>query len=266
MKETKPQISYQNQSGTLYKGNCLDVLKLIPDESLDCVFADPPFNLKKDYQNGNDDDMDEAEYLEWCLAWIDECIKKLKPGGALFIYHIPLWAIPIAGHLWGKLTFRHWIAIESNNRLPIRNKLYPSHYALLYFIKGKKPKTFNLPRTPIKTCRKCKASICDYGGHLSKLNPEGISLKDVWTDTPPLRHKKNKTRAANQLNPKILERVLMMSTEKGDLVFDPFGGSGTTFVVAQKMGRNWIGSELGDCEPIIKSLKEVEENLEKIKG
>ena len=89
------------------------------------------------------------------------------------------------------------------------------------------------------------------------MNPKGVNLKDVWTDIPPVRHWKfkSKDRKANALSTKILDRVVEMSTVRGDLVLDPFGGSGTTFAVCEKKGREWIGSEIDYAEEIIDRLE-----------
>jgi site-specific DNA-methyltransferase (adenine-specific) len=90
------------------------------------------------------------------------------------------------------------------------------------------------------------------------LNPEGLNLTDVWTDIPPVRHRSTKNREANELSEKLLERVITIASEPGDRVFDPFGGSGTTYVIAERMRRHWIGVELGDVEPIINRLSGVQ--------
>jgi len=89
------------------------------------------------------------------------------------------------------------------------------------------------------------------------MNPNGVTLKDVWTDIPPVRHWKfkSKDRRANALSTKILDRVIEMSTIRGDLVLDPFGGSGTTFAVCEKKGREWIGTEIDFAEEIIDRLE-----------
>ena len=151
------------------------------------------------------------------------------------------------------LMFRHWVAIDLKMSLPIRGRLYPSHYSLLYYSKGK-PKSFVRPRVPIPMCRHCGGDIKDYGGHRNKLHPDGLNVADVWTDIPPVRHKRTKNRVANELSEKLLERVLTIGSSEGDLVFDPFGGSGTTYAVAERMHRHWIGVELGETEPIVARL------------
>lgn len=234
--------------GALFHANCLEVLPAIRDKSVDTVFADPPFNLGKTYGQNTDDQRPDEEYLDWCEKWLAECVRILKPGGSLFLYNLPKWNILLGACLFEQgLTFRHWIAIEISACLPIPGRLHPSHYSLLYYSKGK-PKTFRRIRTPIQTCRHCGSEVKDYGGHRGAMNPNGVTLKDVWTDIPPVRHRKfkPKNRQANALSTKILDRVIEMSTLPNDVVLDPFGGSGTTFAVCEARDRCWIGLEIED--------------------
>jgi len=245
---------YSTTLGQLNQGDCISVMSRINSGSVDLVFADPPFNLGKIYGKHYDDSRAEAEYIAWSKEWIAECVRVLAPGGAFFLYNIPRWNILNGAHLTELgMMFRHWVTIDIKFGLPIPGRLYPSHYSMLYFTKGK-PKTFTRPRVPIQLCRHCGGEIKDYGGHRNKLNPEGLNLTDVWYDIPPVRHRKTKNREANELSEKLLERVLTIASNPGDLVLDPFGGSGTTYAVAERMGRRWIGIELGNVEPIINRL------------
>lgn len=253
-----PVPVYATEHGSLYEADCLRVLPWIESETIDTVFADPPFNLKKHYGQRSNDDWTEADYLDWCREWLRECVRILKPGGSLFVYNLPKWNIPLGAFLSEEgLLFRHWIAIEHKSSLPINGRLYPAHYSLLYYSKGK-PSRFQRIRTPIETCRHCGGEIRDYGGHRRAMNPNGVNLKDVWTDIPPVRHRKFKSdkRQANALSTKVLERVVEISTLPGDLVLDPFGGSGTTYAVCEQRHRRWIGIELEDTQPIVKRLEE----------
>ena len=86
------------------------------------------------------------------------------------------------------------------------------------------------------------------------MNPAGVNVSDVWSDIYPVRHRNSKNRKYNELSVKLLDRVISMSTNPGDVIFDPFGGSGTTYAVAQMLKRRWIGTELGDCEIIKQRL------------
>lgn len=245
---------YESCYGTLYNGDCIRVLNNIPDGSVDLVFADPPFNLGKTYDPGVEDSLTISNYLNWTFEWVDECVRILKPGGRIFVYNLPKWCVYIAEHLSEQLTFFDWIAVDMKFSLPIQNRLYPAHYALVSFIKGVKANTYNNQRVPMQICRHCGGEIKDYGGYKAKMNPEGINVSDVWNDIYPVRHKSSKNRKFNELSVKLLDRIISMSTNEGDIVFDPFGGSGTTYAVAQLLNRKWIGCELGDCEIIKQRL------------
>ena len=252
---------FETDLGRLYQGDCVEVLSAIK-EPVDLVFADPPFNLGKHYGNGLSDSLASEQYLRWCERWIAACIQLLSPGGAFFLFNLPRWNVEL-GHCLGRagLQFRHWIAIDIKYSLPIPGRLYPSHYSLLYYTKGK-ARVFDRPRVPVPTCRHCGGDIKDYGGHRSKLNPAGLNLTDVWADIPPVRHQSTKRRAANELSPKLLRRVLSIASSPGDLVLDPFGGSGTTYIAAEEMRRRWLGVEVGDCEPIVLRLQGKSPQLE----
>ena len=261
--ETKEVVPvYQSQYGQLYNDDCLNVLKAIEDDSVDMVFADPPFNLNKDYGEDIKDDVSKSEYIQWCELWIKECVRVLKPGGALFIYNLPYWNTFISNILNRYLNFRHWIAVSMKGLIPVQGKIQPEHYSLLYYIKGEKPQVFNKQRIPLVTCRHCGGEMRDYGGKKSGLSPEGISISDIFMDLNPVRHKKYKNREANELPLKLLDRIILLSTNEGDTVFDPFGGSGTTYISAELLKRKWIGVEIGDTDVIINRLRNNERDIE----
>lgn len=254
--------------GELYQTDCMKLLPGLKSESADLAFADPPFNLGKKYSSNIDDARASHQYLEWCQSWLAEMTRILKPGGSLFLWNLPKWNLALGAYLNGKLTFRHWITVDIKYSLPIQNRLYPSHYSLLYFVKGNKPRIFHPDRLPIPCCRHCGGELRDYGGYKDKMNPNGVNLSDVWTDIPPVRHAKYKKRDANALSLKLMDRIVAMASDPGSVVVDPFGGSGTTYVAAELTGRRWIGAEL-DCKPIVKRFDELEgdqEHLETIQA
>ncbi len=248
---------HRTELGALWAGDCMALLPAVADGVIDTVFADPPFNVGKLYGASTDDALPEKQYLDWCRTWVRECVRIVKPGGAFFLYNLPKWNVLLGAEIAGLgMEFRHWIAIESSTSFPITGKLHPSHYSLLYYTKGK-PKTFRKIRTPIQVCRSCSKELKDYGGHRAKMHPKGVNLKDVWTDIPPVRHRKFKTdsRRANSLSTKLLDRVVELSTRPGDVVFDPFGGSGTTYAVCETKGRHWLGTEIDFCDSIVERLR-----------
>ncbi|WP_205944700.1 DNA-methyltransferase [Pelagibius litoralis] len=240
------------------------MMRNLEDESVDLAFADPPFNLGKQYASKINDARASEDYLDWSRRWIDEIIRLLKPGGALFLWNLPKWNLPLGAYVGEKLTFRHWITVDIKYSLPITGRLYPSHYSLLYFIKGKRPAIFHPDRLPMPCCRHCGGELKDYGGYKNKMNPKGVSLSDVWVDIPPVRHAKYKKRAANGLALKLMDRVVSIASDPGSLVLDPFGGSGTTYVAAELNGRRWIGSEL-DCSDIIDRFADIDADANHLK-
>lgn len=261
-----PTPILQTAHGRLFEGDCLPVLRAISDAAVDLIFADPPFNLNKDYSSKMDDDLPDAEYLAWSREWLIQLIRVLKPGGSLFLYNLPKWNLPLGAFLMKSLTFRHWITVDMKYSLPIPKRLYPSNYSLLYFIKGRSPAIFHPDRLPIECCRHCGGEQRDYGGYKEKMNPKGVNLTDVWTDIPPVRHSKYKRRDSNALSLKLIDRILSLASDPGSVVIDPFGGSGTTFVAAELLGRQWVGVEL-DCSSIVARFRDLDgdrENLENI--
>ncbi|MFK3641739.1 DNA-methyltransferase [Pseudomonas protegens] len=269
-KSVSIEPTFTSSHGSLYQQDCLRFLKTVDSDSVDLVFADPPFNLDKLYPSNMDDNIKEEEYLKWMESWVTECVRVLKHGGALFIWNLPIWNSNISSFLHGRLTFKHWIAVDIKYSLPIQGRLYPSHYSLLYFVKGEKANKLASDRLPTPTCPSCFDNLKDYGGYKHKMNPLGISLTDVWVDIPPVRHAKYKKRTgANELPVKLLDRVIEMSTNEGDLVLDPFGGSGTTYVVAELKNRRWIGCEIGPCDDIVNRFNDIQsdrENLDSIRS
>ncbi|PYV84709.1 MAG: site-specific DNA-methyltransferase, partial [Acidobacteria bacterium] len=239
-------VAFTTTQGKLYRGDCQEILKTMASESVDLVFADPPFNLKKLYPSNIDDNLKSERYIHWCQQWIQECIRVLKHGGSLFLWNLPRWNVALSSFLDGRLNFRHWISVDIKYSLPIHGRLYPSHYALLYYVKGDKPNVFHPDRLPMQVCPHCYGDLKDYGGYKDKMNPLGVNLSDIWTDIPPVRHAKYKRRnGANELSLKLVDRIVEMASNEGDLIFDPFGGSGTTYMVAELKSRRWLGCEIG---------------------
>lgn len=246
--------------GRLYQTDCIQFMRSLDSDIVDLAFADPPFNLGKKYSSKIDDSLSETEYLDWCRSWLNEMIRVLKPGGALFLWNLPKWNVHLGAYLSQHLTFRNWIAVDIKNSMPISKRLYPAHYSLLYYIKGAKPAIFHPDRLPIVCCRHCGRELRDYGGYKNKMNPKGVNISDVWSDIPPVRHTRYKKREANALPLKLMDRILSMASEPGSLVLDPFGGSGTTYVAAELTGRRWIGSELS-CEAITARFDSIQDDI-----
>lgn len=239
-------------------GDCVEVLKTIPDNSVDMTFADPPFNLQKKY-NGYKDSLEFKDYLDWCDVWIKEMVRVTKPTGSIFVHNIPKWLTFYATRLNEYASFKHWIAWNAPTA-PMGKSLQPAHYGILYYVKEtKKAKVFEI-RMPHERDRKSNYLRKDYGGKKAGLHPFGPLISDVWTDIHRIKHSKYRNDHPCQLPIPLLERLMLMTTDEGDIVLDPFVGTGTTSVAAKKLGRRYIGIELDT-----KYANICEENLRLIK-
>ena len=247
---------YHLGSGEIVCVDALELLRILPDECADVVFLDPPFNLGKNYgRNGSKGDrLSDPEYFAYLLRVLTRCVAVLKPGGALYVYHLPKWSIKFASVLADLLEFRHWIAISMKNGFARGNRLYPAHYSLLYFTKGV-PRVFRRPKIGALKCPECEAYVRDYGGY-ERFMAKGVNLSDVWDDLSPVRHRKHKNRSANELPIAIARRAVEISGRRGGLLIDPFAGSGTALVAAKEAGMLFVASdrERHQCSTMYKRL------------
>jgi len=241
-------------------GDCLEVMRKIPDNSVDVTFADPPFNLKKKY-NSYYDKRDVNKYLSWCNEWLTEMVRITKSTGSIFVHNIPKWLIYFGSFLNEIATFRHWIAWDAMGS-PLGKTLLPNHYGILYYVKSDKFKFYDI-RMLHKRCRNCHYILQDYGGKKSQMHQFGPLISDVWTDIHRIRHKKRRDEHPCQLPVHLIERLLLMSSDEGDLVLDPFVGTGTTAIAAKKLGRKFIGIDIDPkyVEITEKKLAKVEPSI-----
>lgn len=114
----------------------------LPDNSVDVVFADPPFNLGKKYKNSKDL-LIEKDYLDWSELWLAECVRVTKDTGSIFIMNIPKHLISYGNILNNFAVFKHWISWDSPTS-PMGKSLQPAHYGVLYFIKTINNKFYEL--------------------------------------------------------------------------------------------------------------------------
>lgn len=274
-----PKLVYTSKAGMLFQGDSMLLLDKMLSDSVDLVFVDPPFNLGKDYNTKSFDDAIEVEqYRAWCKSWLKQLIRILKPGGALFMYHWPKWLMELGAWLntQDELDYRSWIALKMKSGFPIRGRLHPAHYGILYYTKRGAKHTFNVVRQQTPICRHCGGEIRDYGGYRKKFDKyedengvPWIQMSDFWEDTRPARQDKSRDLQINELPLHVPERVILMASNPGDIVLDIFGGGGSTFHAAESTGRKWIGCELGNVEPIVSRMKsffEFSENNDVLKA
>ena len=228
--------------GRVLRGDCLEVMARIPANSVDLCFADPPFNLEKKYLSYKDQ-RPVDEYLDWCHQWLAEMVRIAKPSGAIVVHNIPKWLTYYAAILNELAHFRHWISWDAMSN-PLGKTLLPAHYGILFYTKSVENYKFFDVRAPHQTCRKCKEYLKDYGGKSDQRHPFGALVSDVWSDIHRIRHRSRRDFHPCQLPIPLMQRIVLMTTEPGDVVLDPFLGTGTTAIAAKSLGRQFIGIDM----------------------
>lgn len=214
-------------------GNAAELLKTLKTESIDLIVADPPYNLGKDYGN-NHDLKGFEEYILFTREWLSEAKRVLKPEGSIYVFM----GVRFISYLYDimdrdlKLFFNSWIVWHYTQGMGKTKGFSPRHDDILVFNKGKNF-TFNLDdiRVPQKFYRE-------------RNNMRGANPGDVWQFSHVHYSNPNRQNHPTQKPEGIIERIVLASSNKGDIVLDPFSGSGTTLRVCQQLGRKAIGFEL----------------------
>ncbi len=240
-------------------GDAVETLKRYPDNSIDLVFADPPYNLDKPY-NLYDDERENKRYADWCNAWLSEYVRILEPTGSLFVLNLPRWTMYHAQFLNQHLYFQNWIVWEALSEP--RGKLMPAHYGLLFYTKHPTNFTFNYDQLNQLDARHyCLRSSC-----IRKRKAMGVddkeSLTDLWWNIHRIKHRRDRDYHPCQLPDALLERIIRLSTNPGDIVLDALCGTGTTPVTAFKLGRRYVAIDIDKNYVRItkEKLAEVEQN------
>ena len=237
---------------TIINGNCIQEMKKLPDDKIDLIFADPPYNIGLKYDK-HKDDMKYNEYVKWSKIWIKECTRILKPTGSIYIVIGDEYAAEIVMILKKLgLTIRNWIIWYYTFGQNQRKKFSRSHAHILYAVKNPTEFTFNADNIRIKSVRQI---IGD-----KRANPKGKVPDDVWKVSRVAGTFKERVKGFPcQIPENILERVIKASSNKGDVVLDPFAGSGSTALMSKKLGRKYIGIDISEnyCKGIEKRLKEI---------
>lgn len=225
------------------RGDALEVLKRIPDESVDVVFADPPYNLDKAY-NVYEDEKDRLAYLKWCESWLSEYIRVLKPSGSLFVLNLPRWAMYHAHYLNRRLYFQNWIVWDALSEP--RGKLMPAHYALLFYTKHPTDFVFNYEELAALDARfYCLRSSC-IRQRKARSEDEKEPLTDFWWDIHRIKHRRDRDYHPCQLPDALMERIIRLTSRPGDVVLDALAGTGTTAVVAARLGRHYLAIDIDE--------------------
>lgn len=244
---------HRDNDATLFHGDCLDLLKRIPDKTVQLVITSPPYNIEKEYETRKTLD----EYLRFQESVIAECVRVLSPGGSICwqvgnyiapkgeIVPLDMALFPLfASHReTGGLRLRNRVIWHFEHGLHCTKRLSHRYETLLWFTKGDNYR-FNVD--PIRVPQKYPGKKAYQGPRKGRFsgNPLGKNPGDVWTFPNVKSNHREKTSHPCQFPIELPERLILACTCKNDLVLDPFLGVGTTIVAAVLHGRKGVGADI----------------------
>ena len=247
-----PILFYKHPGGGLWQGNSIEWLKSLNDESIDLIFADPPYNIKK----ANWDSFEsQEEYIKWSLQWIEQAARILKPTGTLYICGFSEILADLKHPVSKYFTSCRWIIWHYKNKANLGNDWGRSHESILHFRKTR-DFIFNIDeiRIPygehtLKYPSHPQAETSQYGkgrngNHIWEPNPLGAKPKDVLEIPTTCNGMHEKTPHPTQKPEELLRKFILTSSNVGEVVLDPFCGSGTTPVCAEQLQRKWLACDL----------------------
>jgi adenine-specific DNA-methyltransferase len=227
-------------------GDTLEVLATeIRDNSIDLIFADPPYNIGKNFNGRKDKWNSDGEYLEWCYQWLDLCIAKLKTTGSLYVMtatqNMPYFDI----FLRGKLEILSRIVWYYDSSGVQARRYYGSLYEpILFCAKDKQQYTFNADAVLVEAKTGAQRKLIDYRKAVPTVYNAQKVPGNVW-EIPRVRYRMDEYEDHPTQKPvALLERIILASSNPDDLVLDPFSGTFTTSFVAKKLGRHSVGIEI----------------------
>lgn len=229
----------------IYLQDCIGFMQEMEAESVDLVIADPPYNLKKNFENQSDCWKTVEGWLDWSKQWIDESVRVLAPDGSIFIYGIHHYLCYLQLYLYEKnLRYRRQIIWNYENGFSGYKTLNAFYEPILWFSKTDNF-TFHEIREPYKSQKRLQNKIFKNGKQW-KPNPEGRLAGDVW-QFPTLagkRFENEKVAHPTQKPLALCDRIVKHFSNVGDLVLIPFAGSGSECVSCLQNGRNFIATEI----------------------
>jgi adenine-specific DNA-methyltransferase len=236
-----------NDKHKIIYADALEALKTLPDNSVDLIFADPPYNIGKNF-NGKIEKWDtENSYLEWCYEWLDLCVQKLKPNGSFYVMTATQFMPYFDIHLRKKLTILSRLVWSYDSSGVQAKKYYGSMYEpILFCVKDKNNYTFNTNDILVEAKTGAKRKLIDYRKAVPTVYNSEKVPGNVW-EFSRVRYRMDEYENHPTQKPiSLLERIIKASSNEGDLVLDPFSGTFTTCYVAKELNRNSIGIELQD--------------------
>jgi len=237
---------YQRCNTQIYWGDALEVLSHeITDHSVDLVFADPPYNIGKDFSGFPDRWESEEAYAEWCYSWLDLCIRKLKSSGTLYVM-CSTQSMPYLDFFLRKRLHILSRIIWSYDSSGVQAKNYfgSLYEPVLHCVKDRRSYTFNSEDILVEAKTGATRKLIDY----RKRTPQPYNTQkvpgNVWY-FPRVRYRMSEYENHPSQKPeKLMERIIRASSNPGDTVLDPFSGTFTTCAVGQRLERRTIGVEL----------------------
>lgn len=236
--------TFNKEQHKIIWSDCIEALQSIEDNSIDLIFADPPYNIGKDF-NGRKDKYEHTEYLEWCYRWLDLCVQKLKKNGSLYVMtstqYMPYFDIFLREklHILGRLV---WSYDSSGVQA---KKYYGSMYEpILYAVKDKDNYTFNADDILVEAKTGAKRKLIDYRKKVPTVYNSKKVPGNVW-EFSRVRYRMDEYEEHPTQKPiALLDRIIRASSKKNDIVLDPFSGTFTTSYVAKLLERKSIGIEI----------------------
>ena len=231
---------------TIHWGESLQVLeRKIPDESIDLVFADPPYNIGKQFGDFTDAWPSDEAYAEWCYKWIALCIKKLKATGSLYLMSSTQ-AIPYLDlFVRSRMTVLSRIVWHYDSSGVQAKKYFGSLYEpILFCVKDSRAYTFNADAIRVEARTGAQRKLIDYRKPVPTPYNTTKIPGNVWY-IPRVRYRMDEYEEHPSQKPEaLLSRIIEASSNPGDTILDPFAGTFTTCAVAERMKRKSIGIEM----------------------
>ena len=237
--------TFEKDCHVIHWGEALAALEQnVKDESIDLIFADPPYSIGKRFGNFEDKWPSEAAYVEWCKRWLELCIAKLKPTGSLYVM-TSTQSIPYIDlflreriHILSRIVWHY----DSSGVQAKRH--YGSMYEpILFCVKDNKNYTFNASDIMIEARTGAQRELVDYRKSTPTLYNSQKVPGNVWY-YPRVRYRMAEYENHPTQKPEaLLARIILASSNPGDVVLDPFAGTFTTCAVARRLGRMTIGIE-----------------------
>jgi len=241
-----PALQEETPNTRLYVGDCREILPMLPDKGqVDLVFADPPFNWDVPY-DGWEDSMPRPDFERFTFDWIDACIDVLSPTGAIWVSIPDDTAAEVVMHLKRRgLTMINWCVWHFRFGQHREGSFIMSKVHALYFVKDPMNRIWN-PDAVLE--QSDRATIYNDKRTLTKEKNKGMRVPmDVWYGKYWGRvqgNNKERRHGHHNQNPEVyVERIILACSNEGDLVLDPFAGSGTTSTVAREHNRRSISIE-----------------------